>query len=710
MMRQAVLYSILVPSLITLSAWSAQSEDPQPMLELHSVGLYGRPVAEKDQAMFDTIKMFKARLMDLADELDFEPFQGQAMMTGWDLLTSQTAISLSMNDQGPSVSLVFAPGDVSTESLYTQLTGFADMADLGLSELSPTSSEIQGPIGPIGFAYDQSKVWLNMGEGEPASLDIPQGDLPAGVTPILSGRIDIGTMIQTFAPPDMLEEFQQQLEAAGPLGGMNPVMAFLSPDAPAIEFGVGVNEHEMHMTTRLIGAADQMEALGLSNEFSFNAEMFRRIPYDTVRLSAFQTNIGSTLEAIEMVLEDVGSDEYAQFSEDLGVDLIDDVLAKFGDRGMFYQSESTGGGGLLSAVMMFELNDAPGFGNAHQKLVEKINELAAAEVDGYARIQSRDIGGIHSFTMTTPGLPIPIEPSWAITNDSLIIALSPGALEVAVGQQYGAGESILENPSFQKAVLSRMPGGKAHAINYFDAPRLARKGYGMTSMLTSAIANAARSPKNPDRVVGSIMPAFNSFVDDIEPSGSVSWWDGDDYRMHVVGDESSLVQLSVAVGTIADVQGLVVPALAAGVLLPALDKAQERANSLKSATTVRSLTQGVIIYASNNNDQFPDSIKALVDEGVISEDMLESPFGPAADGGEDYAIRLGMDYESAMFDARFVIAIDRAMVLSGEDHIPVGFADAHVNEFSFEELIELLSRPENEGAANAFDLDWVLAP
>ncbi|MGV6814099.1 MAG: hypothetical protein ACWA5W_03705, partial [Phycisphaerales bacterium] len=373
-------------------------------------------------------------------------------------------------------------------------------------------------------------------------------------------------------------------------------------------------------------------------------------------------------------------------------------------------SESTGGGGLLSAVMMFELNDTQGFGNAHQKLVDKINDLAAAEVDGYARIQSWDIGGIHSFTITAPGLPIPIEPSWAITNDLLIVALSPGSLQVAVGQQFGASESILDNPSFQKAVLSRMPGGEAHAITYFDAPRLAKKGYGMTSMLTSAIANAARSPKNPDRVVGSIMPDFNHFIEDIEPSGTVSWWDGDDYRMHYIGDESSLVQMSAALGTIADVQGLVVPALAAGVLLPALDKAQERAKSLKSVTNIRSLAQRVIIYASNNNEQFPESIEILVDEGLIFEGMLESPFGPAPDGGADYAIRLGMDYESAMYDARVVIAIDRAMVLGGEDHIPVGFADSHVEEFSFEELIELLSRPENEGAAEAFDLDWVLAP
>jgi hypothetical protein len=159
---------------------------------------------------------------------------------------------------------------------------------------------------------------------------------------------------------------------------------------------------------------------------------------------------------------------------------------------------------------------------------------------------------------------------------------------------------------------------------------------------------------------------------------------------------------------VADVQGLMVPALAAGVLLPALGKAQERANELMAATQVRSVAQAIIIYSGDNDDQFPDSMEILIDQGIIFEDILESPFGPAADGGDDVVIRLGLDLEEHMFDARCVIAIDRAMVLNGSEFIPVAFADSHVEAVDVERLSEIFSWPQNKGAAEVFDIDWFL--
>ncbi len=704
-MRQTVLYSILVPCLASVPTWGAQSEDPGPMLEFRCAGLYGWSVSEKDQRFFDATKLLRDRLMDLAIELDLEPFQGQAMVAGWDLLNSNTALRLEFTENGPSASMVFEPGSNSAESLYIQMTGFADMAELGLSELSPTSSEMMGPAGPIVFAHDDSKVWLSMGDGDVVSMDIPQGDLPAGVTPMMFGHIDIGTMIEMFAPPEFIEEFIGAGES-----GWNPLAGFLGPDAPVIVFGVGADDHSMHMTSRLIGAKESMAAMGMSDEFVFEANHFGMVPQDTVRLSAFQTNIESTLSMIQMVVEEEAAEEYAEFTQEIGVDLINDLFGNLGNRAMFYQSESTGGGGLLSAVMLFELNDSAEFNDGHAKIVERLNDLAASEADGYVRVQGWDVNGVNSFSITTPGLPIPIEPSWSIMEDVLVVALSPGALEVAVNQvqSKGTAGSLLDNQSFQDAVVSRMPNGEAHSVSYFDSARLVKKGYGLTSMFTSALANAARSPANPERVLGSIMPNYVDFTTGVAPSGNVNWWDGDDFRSHYIGDESILVQLSAGLGAVADVQGLVVPALAVGILLPALGQAQERANELKSATVVRSIAQGIVIHASGNNEEFPDSLQTLVDEGSLFADMLESPFGHAPDGGADYAIRIGLDYEKHMFDARCVIAIDRAMVLNGSEFIPVAFADVHVEAVDIDELIEILSWPENKGAAEAFDIHWFL--
>jgi len=447
----------------------------------------------------------------------------------------------------------------------------------------------------------------------------------------------------------------------------------------------------------------------MSQDHGFTVDVFERVPNDAVRLSAFQTNMESMFSFLEVMMEEVGSDEYAQMSEEIGVDVINDIFGNLGERGMFYMSESTGGGGLLSSVVMLELNDSDAFGEAHSTLIDRLNELAAEEIDGYVRVQSREIHGVPSFTFTVPGLPIPLEPSWAITDDALILALSPGSLEIAIAQNNGlVDSSLLDNKSFKESVIAKMPNGEAFSVSYFDASRLAKKGYGMTSMFTSALANAARSPSNPDRVIGSLIPNYASFTSGIAPSGMVTYWDGDDLCTYYTGDESALVQLSAGLGMIADIQGLVIPAIVGSAIVPAIGAAQERANELNSATQVRSIAQGIIIYSGNNQDRFPESMAQMIDQGLIEQGLLESPFGPSVDDGPDYAIRVGVDFENYIFDARCVIAIDRALVFLESEHIPVAFADAHVEEVDIDGLIEILSWPENKGAAEAFDLDWFL--
>jgi len=58
----------------------------------------------------------------------------------------------------------------------------------------------------------------------------------------------------------------------------------------------------------------------------------------------------------------------------------------------------------------------------------------------------------------------------------------------------------------------------------------------------------------------------------------------------------TLIELLVVIAIIA---------LLIGILLPALGKAKQRANQLKDSTQIRSIMQGLVIFAGNNKDNYP---------------------------------------------------------------------------------------------------------
>ena len=105
------------------------------------------------------------------------------------------------------------------------------------------------------------------------------------------------------------------------------------------------------------------------------------------------------------------------------------------------------------------------------------------------------------------------------------------------------------------------------------------------NFLLSALSNAVRSPRNPDREAGMLTPAFASFVEGIEPRGTISYWEGDDYVSLSRLDGSILVETAEAFGYIGSSQGAIAGgAMGMGVLLPALGKARESAQQVKGAS------------------------------------------------------------------------------------------------------------------------------
>jgi hypothetical protein len=100
-------------------------------------------------------------------------------------------------------------------------------------------------------------------------------------------------------------------------------------------------------------------------------------------------------------------------------------------------------------------------------------------------------------------------------------------------------------------------------FSYSDTARNLGDGYMVMSMLGSAISNAMRSPTDPTREPGMIVPVFNDLKKDVKPAVGFTYWRGDDLVTESHADRSVLVTGTSLAGTVVKVLPLVaIPALA----------------------------------------------------------------------------------------------------------------------------------------------------
>jgi hypothetical protein len=263
-------------------------------------------------------------------------------------------------------------------------------------------------------------------------------------------------------------------------------------------------------------------------------------------ITAIGEQNGAQAEQVAEVLE--------QFEQATGVNLVNDVIATFGGAAALYVSDTTGGGGLGSAVGMFEVRDRAKLWGAMGKLSTQAN-MHADKLPigpGYIRLVSHKDGDTDLLTLRFPGLPVPLELTFALTNNWLILAPTPQGAIAASRQASGKGDGgLTANKTFAAAFPDDK---KAVSVTFTDTARTFRDGYAFVSFLGSAVANAVRSPVDPEREPGMIVPLYNDLKKDVRCWISYTYHKGNDKITETHGDRSTLVGTSAAasaLGTIA---------------------------------------------------------------------------------------------------------------------------------------------------------------
>ncbi len=547
----------------------AQDEVPRQFMVFEHWGMPNLAGDPRDANLKKAIEMLPARLAELREEVPDMPGE---VVTLLDMIPRMLARPMKM-------AIAYTPGEPTGGLFNYGIVVSIEAADeaeakknheriknLLKNTQAPTSvskrldgfTEIEmGPPGNLAYGVRKSgNVWRNeVVYGTVGDLDLVLASpalLNKDAKPLMSASFDMTAltpaekMILTVVPNDQpqVREIAVQLRKNGLIGN----------EAMKANLEIGVVGDEMITTTRIERAGKFKAALHMASTPLTEAD-FRAVPADASMATIGSGDLGYFREAIDQATKaspEVG-ELLENFKAQTGVDLRTDVIDSVGGAFAFYMSDSTGGGGLGSAVMLIGLRDRERFMKAHAKLVGKARELIEQNMPDmpgqYVKLDTWKEGTTDMNALRMRGLPMPLELCYAATSKYLILGMTPQAVTAAVRQAEGKGDGgILTNP--RVAAVAKAKQGNLISLGFSDTPRMVREGYTLLAMLGNGIANGVRSPTDYAREPGLVVPPPHDLLKTAKASVSMSYWDGETLVMESKADRSLLVNAGGTIGTV----------------------------------------------------------------------------------------------------------------------------------------------------------------
>lgn len=712
--RVAALAGVACVGAASLAQDAAPAERPQSTIFVfEKSGLGALMTDPRDAALRRALEMLPARFAELPEE---NPDLAEVPTSVLDLVAHAVIdrFFIGVTDRGndpqtgaPGVGLSLAVGmpDEARAGLVRDEISELILAEAGLdvepSAVAPGMSIVQTPAGAIRFGPRKSPA----GDWSMGLLvgDVPDPDAAVGALPSLEGasapwarmRLDLPAAQQWTTMFAGLASMQ-----APQVGAMLQRRGLVGPEAIAVDVVVAQSPDALRARTTVHGALKYAGAMGAGGR-RLNADDLAVIPADAMFAAAQTFDLAEVWSEVEGMAKSSpeGREALAQFAELTGLDMKTDVIDAFGNVLALYTSDSTGGGGLFSAVAVMAVKDRDAIATLFARLETFANEALAAEMPaGYVRFSHTNENGVDRLTLKFPGLPIPFESTMALTDQWLIAGLTPQAIDGALAQCAGKGKgSLRDNASF-KSVMAQMPTDLVQVM-FIDSPRAVAKGYPWMSALTSAVSNAMRSPIGADREPGNLLPPYAAIAANARPILGTARWDGENLVQDWSADRSVLVNGCAVAGVYGEVVAMLVPVIA-GVAAPAIEEAKTNTMRVSEIANLRSLAMAWHAHAAAHDDHPPLSISVLVDSGLIDEMTVQSAFGPASDGGADFWMRRPgaglVRVAEIQAPAQTIIAYSRSQA-AAEMGVTVAFADGSVQSLTLMEFFRALQDPANAG-------------
>lgn len=564
---------------LLVAAAQIVAQDDRPVLLFEYAGMEGIAADGKDKALVGALKMLPTRVRELQREIPDFPAEAGALA---DMVLTHLA-------RPARVALVYNEGNPGGFFGYGMVLSIAASDRDDAEQLHATVAQLLRQGAPQ-FAVKASARWGTMSE-----VQLPMGLIAFGPRETGGGwryELIVGSLSQPDAVFDGLPRPERGETA---LGAMVFDAAGLAPMLDMAEFAAGNNPEALEMIgkVRESGAVGEdglratvqmgftathavtrtavhhlsaLEGVFPISKEPLEASDLRAIPADATFASLGRADFGWIRKGLSQARaqDPQVAEALDQFREITGVDFENDLVSSLGGTVGMYLSDATGGGSLMSGVALISFKDRAKFMQSHGRVMAAANNLADQLPigPGYIRLKGWKDGELSLVSLRFPGLPVPFEPTYAFTDRWLVVGLTPQAALAGARQASGKGDAgLASNPGFA-ATLPKRP---LVSISYLDTGAFLRQGYAPASMITSGIANAMRSPIDPGREPGLLLPVFHELARDVRPQTEFTYWDGEVLRVDSFGDRSLLVNSTGMLGLIAKVAPVVaVPAVIGG--------------------------------------------------------------------------------------------------------------------------------------------------
>lgn len=352
-------------------------------------------------------------------------------------------------------------------------------------------------------------------------------------------------------------------------------------------------------------------------------DIFKAIPEHATLAAAGHFDLNGFVTAIRKGITSLNPDAapqidqaVGQINQMLGMDLQKDLLASFGSEWAYYTDPTTAGKGLVGITIVNHPADPAKLEKALTNLEDFINRTAAQQLKQQqvtVKFQQVKIGGA---TIHYLGFPA-IAPAWSIQDGNLYIALYPEVVAAAVENAGAHGASILDNKAFV-SLRKKLGDHKASSIQFMDLPKLAPQSY-PTWLVISRLSGVGDLLGVPAPVM--ILPPLKKLLTHLSAAGQIAWTEDDGVHVRGLSPFPGSEAFATDPGAIGGPQ----EAMLISVLLPALNRAREQANRVKSANNLRQIGLAAFMYANQQNGKLPKDFATLYKDEDLHMEMFINP-------------------------------------------------------------------------------------